>query len=553
MKHIKFIALSSLLLFFFSCYEDLGNYTYNDNINQVKIQLDSIYGIPRKDTVLVIKPLITQTQRADNKNLRYVWRVNSKNNLVLGDTLSTADTLAIKIDLSDPNVKFKYWVRLYVTDTTNNAVQMYPTTIDVLKSYQGAWIALHEKNGSAALGSIEYMGKEPTVKLDAYYQENKTRLTGKPIRLGVMSVDASSSSFRAWGYDAASVFFCFTSNPDESGLYRQDVGFKLDRTMQELIFNPDYNEGWNPEKVLYYGGDLFGSTAVSNGKVFQGSSYGPLMYGMPIVKRIEPDYTITHATSAGHNHLFFDNIHKRFLVGNTSQAFYYEKHDFEYDYISNMWPISKNDTIAYPFNPDNIGNDKEMIYMGPGYWYGVGKYNSEAFISFYALAQSTSQDSVYVYEFHGGAVSGVTKDDPAAATGYFKLKKPSGMDKNTPCATSREYNRYLFYGVGNKIYKLDFGSIVASSTLIYEHPNPEMKASVMTFARPTFITEHSAADYANYGYPPFRSLGIAFHSSKGDEVVVLNLNARGVIDKPGKYPSTQTYKGFGAIKDLKFL
>lgn len=556
MKLLKYIYISLLLLPFLaiSCYEDLGNYEYKEDVNTINVKVDKIYGVVRKDTLFVIRPKITQTKRDDNSNLRYAWRVNTEGptNLQKGDTLSLADTLAIKIDLSNQEVKFDYWIRFYVKDTITKMIQMYPIKFSVIKPYQGAWMVLHEKDKKTMLGSIEYIGQNPTVKMDAYYNENKKRLQGMPVALGVVSTKPGSGSWGAWGYDAASVFMCFTSNPNESGLYRQDVGFKLHSTMNRLIFAPDLPL-WNPNKIKTFEGDGSGSIAISEGKVFQGSLYGPNMYNAPASSNINGDYYISHASTAGANHLLYDSLGTRFLKVNTSANYYSTKeHNINTDFVAKINPIKKTKLHPAGANVDNIGKDKEMTYVGTGYWYGKGQIGAYTRIALYALALSNQNDSVYVYEFHARPFDYVDPSDPSTVTGYYKFIKPEGITKTTPCASSLDYNRFIFYGSGNKIYRFDFGSSSGFTAVIYEHPDPNMKVKKLTFAKKSFNSDKTS--FVSYGHELTKSLGIAFESSSGEgEVVILNLNSSGVIDKDGKYPSIQKYKNFGKITDIKFI
>ena len=141
-------------------------------------------------------------------------------------------------------------------------------------------------------------------------------------------------------------------------------------------------------------------------------------------------------------------------------------------------------------------------------------------------------------------------------TYYAAFPLPSGIEVNTPMASSCSFNRLLFYAVDNKIYRLDFGA-GGTSTLIYQHPDPTAKVEIMRFARKD-VGSKRETDYndtfSDYGHSVFRSLGIAFNLPFGKvEFVVLNLISSGRVDKNGTFPSEQVHEGFGSIKDIMFI
>lgn len=556
---MKKIFLYLFLLGFVSvsCYDDLGNYDYNEQLNDLKIEISKVYGVRKVDTNFVIRPVITQTNRQDKSNLRYAWTVNTLESQRRGDTLSRADSLVIRIDPEAVDFKYRYYIRFYIWDTITGAKQMFPLTLNVAKPYEGSWMILHTQEGTAKLGTVEYVGDGMLVNNDAYYQERRVRLRGKAMALGCRALDLSSME-RYWGYGTVSIFYCFTDDPAESGELRQDNGFELYGNMQRIIYPQDYAD-FMPE--VRYIGEGTGSVLLSNGYAFQGSIYGPRMYGIPPANTVSGSCNITHAFSAPVNHLLFDAEGKRFLYCNTQSNYYYSSRwgfNPNGEKIARMEPVVKAPGNVQGVDLDNIGDDKEMVYLGGGFLYGQAMFQGWQRCAIYAFAKSKSSDKSYIYEFHSYPLS--ERNDPednAPLTGFFTINTPAGVTAATPMASSFEYNRLLFYAVDNRIYRLDFASQNGTSTLIYQHPDGGAKATVLKMAREG---DSDKLYDENYGHAPGRSLGIVFELPDGTgELVVLNLNGSGKVDDNGKFPAIQRHnesadgQKFGKIKDIVFI
>ena len=74
----KILVWGLLAVLGMACYDDLGNYDYND-INDMVLEMPRSVSvtIPKKDSVLVeVKAAVTQLDRKDNANLTYLWKKN---------------------------------------------------------------------------------------------------------------------------------------------------------------------------------------------------------------------------------------------------------------------------------------------------------------------------------------------------------------------------------------------------------------------------------------------------------------------------------------------
>ena len=142
MKRLIYFILGLLVA---SCYDDKGNYTYQE-VNTLDVSLNKVYSVRLdKDTTVTIIPQLSQSLQENEDNLEYTW---------LHSTTNVYDR---------------------ITDIE------YPvnTTIELIKPYVGSWMILHRKNGQTELGSVEYIGGDIVVQEDAYYEETGKRFTGK--------------------------------------------------------------------------------------------------------------------------------------------------------------------------------------------------------------------------------------------------------------------------------------------------------------------------------------------------------------------------------------
>ena len=581
MKKYKFLIVTLLVgLYIFACSDDIGNYKYNEDVNMLEVELSRTFNILKKDGEFVIRPTIRQTDRANNDNLRYIWRMSTKNandlgGAITGDTISVADTVSIIIDTQDPDFAYNYWLRFYVEDVVTGAKAMYPTMLSIIKPYEGAWMVLHKDEGVTKLGSIEYLGDaEMVITQDAFFEERGVHLVGEPQKLGVLTdgIGSGSPYEPYWGYSASTIFYCFTDQYNESGIYRPENGFKLideNRTVRDMLgYGSDFSNYSAPGGVTYVeGGSALLLIGAGGTAAFQGSALGPKCYGLTLASGVPGPFRITHASTFV-GHLFFDAEYRRFLWCNLSSNTWYPvpsnpaafrwmflgpSMDQARGTLANIQDLPGN---ALPIEELNdIGTDKDMVYIGTGYYYGRGVMTGGGMrTALYALAKSNRTNESYIYEFHGYPILLGSSDanDAAPLFDFHTITTPSGLTATTPCASSVEYNKIIFYAVGDKVYRLDFGATGGRTQLIWQHPNGTANAKSMQMARSYNVSY--PANFVKYGHNLNRSLGIVFETSGGrDEVVVLNLNASGNVAMDGEYPSVQIHQGFGRIKDIAFI
>lgn len=534
------------MLLLASCYEDLGNYTYNDSIYDISVKIKDVYGIRKSDEKMTytITPEIT-THDGDKSSLRYTWLINTQGSSFYGDTISRDSTVSIQLDPQSPDFAYKYYLRLYVTDLETNGVTMATTELDISQPYSKAWMVLHETDGHAELGTVEYVGNDMLTTPDAYTKEAGKSLTGKPLAL---TCRQHSSDMYAFGYESLSQLYVSTTNDEESGLLNQTDHFKLMAPWKKL-FNPTQIAGMNLTGLKGEASVNSGVIVNIKGRVFRNSYYSPYFYQMNPSPTLAGDYGISKAGAGPHTAVGFDSIGHRFLhialqTGDDWTGY-------------NPTGIKDGGTIEPILHnaddgadPSRIAPDIKIINFINGYHYEVTgtaiwqKYSTYA----YGLGDG-NRSYVYVFRYYA-----LTHTDIASMPGFFTFTTPEGITASTPMASGYKYNNILFYAVNNKVYKLDFSN--GQSSLIYQHEDPSAQITCLKMAVEGYSDFATNDDDGtqSYGHPYCQCLGVGINTSDGKgELVVLQLNSAGKVDTDHKYPSIQTHKGFGKIKDIAFI
>ena len=103
------------------------------------------------------------------------------------------------------------------------------------------------------------------------FQERGQHLKGKPVRLG------SANYFNAFynpQYSPTTLFYCFTDDPEESGILMQDKGFMLYDSVPRYVF-PNHAPYFDVTKVGACEGGMYGRICICNGSLFQDLPMNP--------------------------------------------------------------------------------------------------------------------------------------------------------------------------------------------------------------------------------------------------------------------------------------
>ena len=540
MKALKYILALFVASVVVSCYEDEGNYIYNEDIHDISVKLKGSYGL-RKTKGLIqysITPEV-ETVDGDKSYLEYLWLLRNNKNGV-EDTVGLAEQVDLEFDSDASDFSSTYDLVLYVTDTKTGGVTMAPTKIEFAMPYSYAWLLLHETDDHAELGTVEYIASDMVVVPNVYTQEQGQSMTGKPVNLSVVKKDIQSYNW--FGSTTPAQVYVTTTNPAESGWYEQREQFSLMGTWDELIW-PTLAEEFDPQNMQTTG-DNQGLMMVCNGKLFRSCPTSPIIFkGTPDVT-FEGDYYITKSVGGSNCSLAYDELGHRFVYVKSASWYGYPSGESK---GATLYPI--RDVADNAANPNQLPAGEKIIKLINGYWYDrvttiavFHRYSAYA----YSLDEG-GKSHVYVFRYRG-----LSSSDTTPMPYRFTFNTPAGVNENTPMTSSWEYNNILFYAVGNEIYKLDFST--GQTTLIYSHPDASAEFVDLKMGVEGYVAVAGFGDYSLYGHPYSRCLGAALNTQSGEgELVVLQLNSVGKVDEDHKFPSVQVHKGFGKIKEIEFF
>lgn len=543
MKPIFYLLIMLVLLA--SCYEDKGNYDYS-LVNEVNVVLPSGYGLRLADTTLVIRPEISQSLRDGYQHLKFCWQHSTVNFASVAsptaDTLSFADTVSLRIDPYDKDLKFTHYLRLNVYDEENDILYPFQTKVSLVKPFNGAWMVLHKQGGETRLGAVEYIDGVPLVTVNAFYETTGKKLQGEPLCLGCH--EGMVTSYWGPGNYVYNGFSIVTDDPDEAGIYTQSKQFEKNDSLSRMVA-PAYREMINYQGITHYETFTSASICMSDGVLYQGGN-GLKLYKAQLSKNVSGEVYLSKATPVGFISMYYDRIGRRFLY------YYYYNNIHSIDPLIfseagnqetlNPIPARANNVRYGEIDPNAIPKGQEVVYIGPGYQYGASMTGAGNRMYCYAYGLGENGKS-YVWEFRS---YGIINSNDVAFSGYYEIETPTGINENTCFASSMAFNGILFFAADNKVYRLDFTTSGGVASVVYSHPTGG-KISKMKFAKSGAVS--SNLDYPAGTFHPNRTLAVVVDKNDGTcDLVILHLSVSG---KPNE--NTQCYKDFGKIKDVVFL
>ena len=541
MKRLIYFILGLLVA---SCYDDKGNYTYQE-VNTLDVSLNKVYSVRLdKDTTVTIIPQLSQSLQENEDNLEYTWLHSTTNHNFYGhgkfDTVGLEQNLNFHIDPEAKNLAYAHYFRLNVYDRITDIEYPVNTTIELIKPYVGSWMILHRKNGQTELGSVEYIGGDIVVQEDAYYEETGKRFTGKP-----QALMSYTTSCKYYGTGSGwNMFTVITDDPVESGVYCQWKHFEKKDSLTRMVA-PLAQNSFDFQHITLADGDGTASALLlSGGMLYQSPRAGKIYEP---AADLEGEVNITLASKISNNALLYDEAGHRFaFYYNTSDGLGVKKYDPLYfseseentDLIKAI-PIRDGNVSAV--NPNKLPEDQKVLYLGTGYQY------ASAWTSVYAYALAKNDTRCFVYEFNP---RGFNYSDNASFNGYYTINIPQGLDESAVFASTPPYSGLLFYASGNTVYRLDFKQAGGKATAIYTHAGG--KAVKMKFAK-RYLSSSNAFDA--YEFDVQYSLGIGFDMGNGKgNFVILNLSSTGSVGGDSEhYPAKQVYTDFGEITDFVFI
>lgn len=541
MKRLIYFILGLLVA---SCYDDKGNYTYQE-VNTLDVSLNKVYSVRLdKDTTVTIIPQLSQSLQENEDNLEYTWLHSTTNHNFYGhgkfDTVGLEQNLNFHIDPEAKNLAYAHYFRLNVYDRITDIEYPVNTTIELIKPYVGSWMILHRKNGQTELGSVEYIGGDIVVQEDAYYEETGKRFTGKP-----QALMSYTTSCKYYGTGSGwNMFTVITDDPVESGVYCQWKHFEKKDSLTRMVA-PLAQNSFDFQHITLADGDGTASALLLSGGMFYQSPRAGKIYEP--AADLEGEVNITLASKISNNALLYDEAGHRFaFYYNTSDGLGVKKYDPLYfseseENTNLIKAIPTRDGNVSAVNPNKLPEDQKVLYLGTGYQY------ASAWTSVYAYALAKNDTRCFVYEFNP---RGFNYSDNASFNGYYTINIPQGLDESAVFASTPPYSGLLFYASGNTVYRLDFKQAGGKATAIYTHAGG--KAVKMKFAK-RYLSSSNAFDA--YEFDVQYSLGIGFDMGNGKgDFVILNLSSTGSVGGDSEhYPAKQVYTDFGEITDFVFI
>ena len=541
MKRLIYFILGLLVA---SCYDDKGNYTYQE-VNTLDVSLNKVYSVRLdKDTTVTIIPQLSQSLQENEDNLEYTWLHSTTNHNFYGhgkfDTVGLEQNLNFHIDPEAKNLAYAHYFRLNVYDRITDIEYPVNTTIELIKPYVGSWMILHRKNGQTELGSVEYIGGDIVVQEDAYYEETGKRFTGKP-----QALMSYTTSCKYYGTGSGwNMFTVITDDPVESGVYCQWKHFEKKDSLTRMVA-PLAQNSFDFQHITLADGDGTASALLlSGGMLYQSPRAGKIYEP---AADLEGEVNITLASKISNNALLYDEAGHGFaFYYNTSDGLGVKKYDPLYfseseENTNLIKAIPTRDGNVSAVNPNKLPEDQKVLYLGTGYQY------ASAWTSVYAYALAKNDTRCFVYEFNP---RGFNYSDNASFNGYYTINIPQGLDESAVFASTPPYSGLLFYASGNTVYRLDFKQAGGKATAIYTHAGG--KAVKMKFAK-RYLSSSNAFD--TYEFDVQYSLGIGFDMGNGKgDFVILNLSSTGSVGGDSEhYPAKQVYTDFGEITDFVFI
>ena len=541
MKRLIYFILGLLVA---SCYDDKGNYTYQE-VNTLDVSLNKVYSVRLdKDTTVTIIPQLSQSLQENEDNLEYTWLHSTTNHNFYGhgkfDTVGLEQNLNFHIDPEAKNLAYAHYFRLNVYDRITDIEYPVNTTIELIKPYVGSWMILHRKNGQTELGSVEYIGGDIVVQEDAYYEETGKRFTGKP-----QALMSYTTSCKYYGTGSGwNMFTVITDDPVESGVYCQWKHFEKKDSLTRMVAPLAQNSFDFQHITLADGVGTASDLLLSGGMLYQSPRAGKIYEP---AADLEGEVNITLASKISNNALLYDEAGHRFaFYYNTSDGLGVKKYDPLYfseseENTNLIKAIPTRDGNVSAVNPNKLPEDQKVLYLGTGYQY------ASAWTSVYAYALAKNDTRCFVYEFNP---RGFNYSDNASFNGYYTINIPQGLDESAVFASTPPYSGLLFYASGNTVYRLDFKQAGGKATAIYTHAGG--KAVKMKFAK-RYLSSSNAFDA--YEFDVQYSLGIGFDMGNGKgDFVILNLSSTGSVGGDSEhYPAKQVYTDFGEITDFVFI
>ncbi len=408
-KYKKINTLVSLVItiFFCSCMEEIGNYTYHE-INEVDIK-----GIQKEYSFLMLNnfniiPELTFSQ--DSTCCSYKWEAIQRNNIG-GDRvtlISTDRNLTERISLRPGTYNVFYTVKDTITGVETQAGFKLNITTSV---YEG-WLLLNDNESGPRLDMISKIENEYTTMFDVT-EGSGLKLSGTPKYV--------------YTYPALPSYHGIYVSTSDNGTVKLDPNDFSWNEKNNLSSEFVINQPIDLEADGIVGSNQFWGYVNVDGDIYHYYKAAAKYYSST-VNHINNEYfeasTIMVAENVWGFAIFYDNTNKRFVRNDQSTG---------------RTTIMPNPPVATRKFDYTTG--KDLVFMTNN------NYTNTWVGSVFAILNDPVDNKNYLAFFVNW--SGEQK--------YYGEIEAIDFDKATSYAVSPNYG-YLFYAVGNKVYQYDFNN-----------------------------------------------------------------------------------------------
>lgn len=474
-NRVKFsILLVGLSLMLGSCYEDKGNYDYHE-INDIVITTSEYtYTTPKegKTNSVVIAPTITQTMTPGTANLAYEWK--RQKGAIEWEVVGHDPTYTLVVSSSDTQ---PIVLRLAVTDLDQDIITYEEITVKPMFKFNQSWFLLQDIDGQAVLGCIDGEGESREVTKDVYERENGTKLTGKPVGLGMHNfLNTTPIKEGSRTYDVMLGVFTESQPYILKGATLENYSFNYWRLLYEKQINGEMT--FDPQLMK---GDRNNFVIVDDNKLWYAvPDELALMYPVELSTDLGGGYGYEAqgvGFASGIQCIVYDGLGHRFLNYNDTNAYTlgYEtrkrivegggSYNELYLDASDVNRQAKLEAIkssaSNVFDPMTaVPGNYTLDYMGAG---SVGTIET-------ILAIGHSGQNFHIYEFYPEASS--LDAGTAFCNGTWTVASQGtptvSADGKWQVATSSYFKRMFFYAAGNAVYRVDLTQSVPAVEVIYE-------------------------------------------------------------------------------------
>ncbi len=454
MRYLKYIYVLMITLLVFSCYDDKGNYSYND---LPKFSIDSLeaYNYVRmQDEMLQLSPVVNYD--GNESDLSFLWTIRLEKpkyddeikGYYSADTLSEEKELNYRINIAVN----KYLIDFIIYNKVLDTKQFMSFNLDVQSAYSKGWMLLVKREDGDDIDFVKTNKFFPTIDAtsEMVYKNVFSIANGKKLNKGNTLVQD------------------FLSNGN-GNIY------VLDENAGGKLSTIDYSELNSLEEIFTFPEEIYSSTAIgfsknrsryiiNKGQVhcdFNGSGFEPSL--IPDDKGYEAAPYILETTGAAPGTVIYDKLNRRFLP----IPLWTKK--------TGVYEAASTEAL---FDMNNIG--KDIIHMEKG-------FNGYA----YNIFKDIDADNFYLYIFDINTIA-------QAPMGLYSMENCIGIADAT-CFAFGTRGNVCYYTFANKIYQYNYSgandcdleyefevgeNVVAMEIYkdISEEKNPDLDSKVLVVA-----------------------------------------------------------------------